>query len=58
MSASNRFLRSRLRLGTQADGDISLTSEGFNKKDLEAIGARAGMVPFGPEDHVPEWKAG
>jgi peroxiredoxin len=42
----------------EADGNISLTSEGFNKRDLEAIGGRADVVPFGPEDHVPEWKAG
>jgi peroxiredoxin len=39
-------------------GNISLTSEGFVKSDLESIGERAGVAPFGPNDHVPEWKAG
>jgi hypothetical protein len=28
------------------------------KSDLEKIGQRAGVAPFGPDDHVPEWKAG
>ncbi len=42
----------------EPDGKISLASNGFVKRDLEAIGARAGVAPFGPDDHVPEWKAG
>jgi len=42
----------------EPDGTISLASEGFAKRDLESIGARAGVAPFGPDDHVPEWKAG
>ena len=42
----------------EPDGAISLASEGFVKRDLEAIGQRAGVVPFRPEDNVPEWKAG
>ena len=42
----------------EPDGKISLASEGFVKRDLEAIGERAGVAPFGPSDHVPEWKAG
>jgi peroxiredoxin len=42
----------------EPDGRISLTSEGFVKRDLESIGVRAGAAPFGPDDHVPEWKAG
>jgi peroxiredoxin len=42
----------------EPDGVISLASEGFVKRDLEAIGQRAGIVPFRPEENVPEWKAG
>jgi peroxiredoxin len=42
----------------EQDGAISLASEGFVKRDLEAIGQRAGVGPFRPEDNVPEWKAG
>lgn len=42
----------------EPDGKISLAVEGFSKRDLESIGARAGVAPFGPDDHVPEWKAG
>ena len=42
----------------EQDGTISMVSEGFVKRDLEAIGQRAGVAPFGPDDHVPEWKAG
>jgi peroxiredoxin len=39
-------------------GAVARSFNGFSKRDLEEIGARAGVVPFGPEDHVPEWKAG
>jgi peroxiredoxin len=42
----------------EADGTISHTVGGFCKRDLEALGRRAGVEPFGAEDHVPEWKAG
>lgn len=42
----------------EPDGKISLASEGFVKHDLESIGERAGVAPFGPDDHVPEWKPG
>jgi peroxiredoxin len=42
----------------EPDGNISLALDGFVKRDLESIGERAGVVPFGPNDHVPEWKAG
>jgi peroxiredoxin len=42
----------------ETDGSISLASNGFVKRDLEAIGRRAGIATFGAEDHVPEWKAG
>ena len=37
----------------EGDGTITLSSEGFVKSDLEAIG-----VPFGADEAVPAWKAG
>jgi peroxiredoxin len=42
----------------ETDGTISLARDGFVKRDLEAMGRRAGIAPFHAEDHVPEWKAG
>ena len=40
------------------DGIVARAFAGFSKRDFEEIGARAGVAPFGPDDHVPEWKAG
>jgi peroxiredoxin len=37
----------------EADGTISLATEGFVKGDLEAMG-----VPFRADEAVPAWKAG
>lgn len=42
----------------EPDGRVSMAVDGFVKRDLEAIGQRAGVAPFHPDDHVPEWKAG
>jgi peroxiredoxin len=42
----------------EPDGIVSRSFAGFSKRDFEELGARAGVVPFGPQDHVPEWKAG
>jgi peroxiredoxin len=42
----------------ESDGTVARSFNGFSKRDLEEIGARAGVAPFGPDDHVPEWKAG
>ena len=42
----------------ETDGTISIATSGFLKRDLEAIGRRAGVEPFHADDHVPEWKAG
>jgi len=42
----------------EADGTISLTSEGFVKADLEAIAARAALPIFRATDSMPAWKAG
>jgi peroxiredoxin len=42
----------------ERDGTVARSFNGFSKRDIEEIGARAGVAPFSPEDHVPEWKAG
>jgi peroxiredoxin len=42
----------------EADGTISLASEGFVKADLESIAARAGVELFRADEAVPAWKAG
>jgi peroxiredoxin len=42
----------------ERDGIITRCFNGFSKRDFEEIGARVGVSPFGPDDHVPEWKAG
>jgi peroxiredoxin len=42
----------------ERDGTIARSINGFSKRDFEEIGARVGVSPFSPEDHVPEWKAG
>jgi len=42
----------------EPDGTISLASEGFVKRDIEAIAQRSGVEAFRPEEKIPEWKAG
>jgi peroxiredoxin len=42
----------------EPDGIVSRSFAGFSKRDFEELGTRAGVVAFGPDDHVPEWKAG
>jgi peroxiredoxin len=42
----------------EPDGAISRAIEGWNKMDMEALGAAAGMTLFRPEENVPAWKAG
>jgi peroxiredoxin len=42
----------------EPDGSVSQAFAGFSKRDFEHLGARVGVSPFGPDDHVPEWKAG
>ena len=42
----------------EPDGEIANTISGFSKRDLEAVGARAGVKPFRADENVPEWKAG
>ena len=42
----------------EPDGAISRVIEGWNKMDMESLGALAGVSLFRPEDNVPAWKAG
>ncbi|MGA2882304.1 MAG: TlpA disulfide reductase family protein [Bryobacteraceae bacterium] len=42
----------------ERDGTVARSFNGFSKRDFEEIGVRVGVLPFGPEDQVPEWKAG
>jgi peroxiredoxin len=42
----------------EQDGRISKSFSGFSKRDIEELGARAGVAPFRPDEKVPEWKAG
>jgi len=42
----------------EPEGCIALAADGFSKRDLESLGARAGIAPFRADEHVPEWKAG
>jgi peroxiredoxin len=42
----------------EPDGTVTKSFAGFSKRDFEELGTRAGVVPFGSEDQVPEWKAG
>ncbi len=42
----------------EPDGRISLSSDGFSKPDLEALGKRLGIEVFEPGENVPAWKAG
>ena len=40
------------------DRQILWSSEGFSKKDLEALGSRLGFISFHEKDRVPLWKPG
>jgi peroxiredoxin len=42
----------------ETDGVIARTIEGFDRKELEALGARAGVATFTSADRVPAFKAG
>jgi peroxiredoxin len=42
----------------EKSGEVTKSFSGFSKRDLEALGERAGVKPFGPGDNVPEFKAG
>ena len=42
----------------EPDGMVSRVIEGWNKVEMEALGAEAKMTLFQPGDNVPAWKAG
>ena len=42
----------------EPDGHVARAFNGFSKRDLEALGTRAGVGLFRPDEQVPEWKAG
>ena len=42
----------------EPDGTLAKSLSGFSKRDLEALGTRAGVTVFRPEDQVPDWKPG
>ncbi len=42
----------------EQDGTIALAAHGFSKKDLEALGHRAGVQPFRAGESVPEFRPG
>jgi peroxiredoxin len=42
----------------ERDGIISTATEGWSRRDIAALGERAGSNPLRPSDNVPELKAG
>ncbi|MGE5644563.1 MAG: peroxiredoxin family protein [Acidobacteriota bacterium] len=42
----------------EQDGTLSLSGEGFSKRDLEKAGSRAGLAPFREGERVPELRPG
>ncbi len=42
----------------EPEGRISAAFAGFSKRDLEAVGERAGVKPFQPNERVPEFRPG
>jgi peroxiredoxin len=42
----------------EPDGRIAASFDGFSRQEMESLGKRAQIPPFGPGDYVPEWKAG
>jgi peroxiredoxin len=42
----------------ERDGTISWSLEGFSKREIQALAAKAGVNPFRADENVPEWKAG
>ena len=42
----------------EPDGTIAQAMEGWNRREILALGARAGVNPFHQGENVPEWKAG
>jgi peroxiredoxin len=42
----------------EPDGAVARVIEGWQKKEIEKLGAEAGVNPFREGDSVPDWKAG
>jgi len=42
----------------ETDGVISRVIEGWNRQEIEWLGARLGIAAIGAADRVPDWKAG
>jgi peroxiredoxin len=42
----------------EPDGRVSASGHGFSKKDIEALGRRAGVAPFEPAERVPDFRPG
>jgi len=42
----------------ERDGTISRVIEGWNKKEIEWLGGKAGVQPIRQDENVPAWKAG
>jgi peroxiredoxin len=42
----------------ERDGSLSRVIEGWQKAEIEHLGALAGVAVFRADDHVPAWKAG
>lgn len=42
----------------EPDGAISRVMEGWSRKDIESLGAKAGVAVFRKGENVPAWKAG
>ena len=58
--ASNAYLLSHVpsMFLIEQDTKISWSLVGFNKRELEALGAKLGVATFRPEERVPEMKSG
>ena len=42
----------------ERDGTIARVVEGWQRKQIEWLGARIGVAPIRPEEKVPDWKPG
>jgi peroxiredoxin len=42
----------------EPDGSVARVVEGWNKSEIEKLGAQAGVNPFREGDSAPDWKAG
>ena len=42
----------------ERDGTLARVIQGWQKAEMESLGALAGIALFGPKDNVPAWKAG